>query len=300
MKFTKKHWIIAGIACLILAGGSAALVAHHQAQVKAEKTAQEAKRTYDKLLASAKETTEKAETFKAETDVKTAQEAIKKLKAKDQKNLSTRVETVGKNWSLYHQADKAVSAAEKSKTDKTIKTAQDLVNTLKDEMTKSKKAELQKRLDKVKADLKAKKAKEDAKAKAQTEQVQADHSAQPANNTQEAQAETPATGTGSEYSQSPTPATPSYIAPATGGGAVVPAQPSANTGNSAPNNGASSNANGGNLTPPAQSFTGWVRRNGAVIWSQGGFSSLAEAGRAAAQWANAHMDFDGEWSSGAY
>ena len=293
MKFTKKHWIIAGIACLILAGGSAALVAHHQAQVKAEKTAQEAKRTYDKLLASAKETTEKAETFKAETDVKTAQEAIKKLKAKDQKNLSTRVETVGKNWSLYHQADKAVSAAEKSKTDKTIKTAQDLVNTLKDEMTKSKKAELQKRLDKVKADLKAKKAKEDAKSKAQTEQVQADHSAQPANNTQEAQAETPATGTGSEYSQSQTPATPSYTAPATGGGggAVAPAQPSANTGNPAPNNGASSNTSGGSLTPPAQSFTGWVRNeDGQIIWSQDGFSSLAEAGRAAARWANTNWE----------
>lgn len=300
MKFTKKHWIIAGIACLILAGGSAGLVVHHQAQVKAEKTAQEAKRTYDKLLASAKEATEKAETFKAETDVKAAQEAIKKLDKKDQKSLNTRVEKVRKNWDFFHQADKAVSAAEKAKTDQTIKTAQDAVNTLKDAMTKSKKAELQKRLDKVKTELKVKKAKEESKAKAQEAQDQADHSAQPANNTQAAQAETPATGTGSEYSQSPTPATPSYTAPATGGGAVVPAQPSANTGNSAPNNGASSNASGGNLTPPAQSFTGWVRRNGAVIWSQGGFSSLAEAGRAAAQWANAHMDFDGEWSSGAY
>ena len=299
MKFTKKYWIIAGIACLILAGGSAGLVAHHQAQVKAEKTAQEAKRTYDKLLASAKKATEKAETFKVEEDVKIAKEAIKKLKEKDQKDFSTRVEKVRKNWDFFHQVDKAVSAAEKAKTDQTIKTAQDAVNTLKDAMTKSKKAELQNRLDKVKADLKAKKAKEDAKAKAQTAQAQADHSAQTANNTQAAQAEAPATGT--EYSQSQTPATPSYTAPATGG-AVSPAQPSPNTGSPSSNHGTSSNASGGSLIPsPAQSFTGWVRnRAGQIVWSQNGFSSLAEAGRAAAQWANAQSDPEVGWSSGAY
>ncbi|WP_251713340.1 serine protease [Lactococcus ileimucosae] len=293
MKFTKKHWIIAGIACLILAGGSAGLVAHHQAQVKAEKTAQEAKRTYDKLLASAKEATEKAETFKAETDVKAAQEAIKKLDKKDQKSLNTRVEKVRKNWDFFHQADKAVSAAEKAKTDQTIKTAQDAVNTLKDAMTKSKKAELQKRLDKVKTELKVKKAKEESKAKAQEAQDQADHSAQPANNTQEAQAEVPATGISPEYgqySQAQAPATPSYTAPATGG-AVAPAQPNPNTGSSSSNHGTSSNGSGGSLTPPAQSFTGWVRNeDGQIIWSQGGFSSLAEAGRAAAQWANTNWE----------
>ena len=209
MKFTKKHWIIAAIACLILAGGSAGLVAHHQAQVKAEKTAQEAKRTYDKLVASAKEATEKAESFKAETDVKTAQAAIEKLDKKDQKALNTRVEKVRKNWAFFHQADKAVSAAEKAKTDQAIKTAQDVVNTLKDAMTKSKKAELQKRLDKVKAEIKSKKAKEEAKAKTQAAQEQADSSAQPANNTQTAQAETPSSGTSPENGQySQAPATP--------------------------------------------------------------------------------------------
>lgn len=289
MKFTKKHWIIAAIACLILAGGSAGLVAHHQAQVKAEKTAQEAKRTYDKLVASAKKATEKAETFKAEEDVKTAQAAIEKLDKKDQKALNTRVEKVRKNWAFFHQADKAVSAAEKAKTDQAIKTAQDVVNALKDAMTKSKKAELQKRLDKVKAEIKSKKAKEEAKAKAQEAQTQADHSAQPANDTQAAQAETPATGT--EYSQAQAPATPSYTAPATGGSAVAPVQPNPNTGSPSSNHGTSSNASGGSLTPPAQSFTGWVRNeDGQIIWSQGGFSSLAEAGRAAAQWANTNWE----------
>ncbi|WP_285122032.1 hypothetical protein [Lactococcus petauri] len=73
--------------------------------------------------------------------------------------------------------------------------------------------------------------------------------------------------------------------PSTGGG----------NGNTGGNNG------GGTVTPPpAETFTGWVRRNGVIVWSQGGFSSLSEAGRAAAAWANAHMDFDGDWSSGAY
>ncbi|MEY8457572.1 serine protease [Lactococcus ileimucosae] len=276
MKFTKKYWIVAGIACLILAGGSASLVAHHQAQVKAEKTAQEAKRTYDKLLSSAKHETEKAETFKVEEDVKIAKEAIKKLKEKDQKDFSTRVEKVRKNWNLYHQADKAVSVAEKSKTEQTVKTAQETLNTLKDEMTKSKKAELQKRLDKVKAELKAKKAKEEAQAKAQREQSQTEASVHAKDKTPDpsAQAEAPATGTGSEYSQAQAPATPSYTAPAAGGGggAVVPTQPSANTGNPAYNSGGGANAN---PNVSIEEGNKWIEESNAQV---GGFES-ANGGR---------------------
>ncbi|WP_251713414.1 serine protease [Lactococcus ileimucosae] len=246
MKFTKKHWIIAAITCLTLAGGSAVLVANHQAQVQADKIAQEEKAAYDKLIKAAQEATEKAETFKAEADVKTAQDAIKKLKEKNQKDLNSRIEKVRKNWDLYHQADKSVSAAEKSKTDATVKTAQNSVNKLKDAMTKSKKADLQKRLDKIKAEIKSKKDKEQARAKAQTEQAQSEAAVQTSDNTQvpASQAGVPTTGTTPDYgSYSQAAATPSYTAPASGGGAVVPAQPSPSTGNPAYNSGAGLNAN---------------------------------------------------------
>lgn len=58
---------------------------------------------------------------------------------------------------------------------------------------------------------------------------------------------------------------------------------------------------GGSVTPPpTETFTGWVKRNGVVVWSQGGFSTLAEAGRAAAIWMNENADFEGDYLSGAY
>ena len=60
-------------------------------------------------------------------------------------------------------------------------------------------------------------------------------------------------------------------------------------------------SNGGGTTPPpVETFTGWVKRNGVVVWSQGGFKTLQEAGRAAAIWMNENADFDGDYSSGAY
>jgi|GEM_PF-2950908 len=46
-------------------------------------------------------------------------------------------------------------------------------------------------------------------------------------------------------------------------------------------------------------YTGWVRnKGGKIIWQKGGFKSLDEAGRAAAQWGNEHP-FEA-WSYGAY
>ncbi len=57
---------------------------------------------------------------------------------------------------------------------------------------------------------------------------------------------------------------------------------------------------GGNVTPPTETFTGWVKRNGVIVWLQGGFKTLEEAGIVAIHWMNANADFDGEYSSGAY
>ncbi len=331
MKFTKKQWIIGSVVALVLAGGGTALVVNHQAQVRANKIAQEEKAAYDKLVKAAQEATKKAESFKSEADVKSAQDAIKKLEEKDKDALIVRVEKVRQSWDLVNKADKNVVNAEKAKTDATVKTAQTAINQLKEEMTKAKKTALQKRLDKVKAEIKAKKEKAAAEKKAQEKTAQQKVQAAAQNNTAQAssgdagvaQAETPASNGGSAYSgyaQAPSSAstqnTSGYVASTPSGGNVqTPVQP--NTGSTAqpstggnagvtPPTGGTPSSNGGNTSTPAPAptpavtYTGWVRNKaGQIVWSQGGFSSLVEAARAAADWLNANAT-SGGWSSGAY
>ncbi|CEF52336.1 serine protease (plasmid) [Lactococcus garvieae] len=257
MKITKKQWIVGGAVALVLAGGGTGIVVNNQAQAQAEKTAQEAKTAHDNLIKEAKKATEKAETFKAEADVKSAQDAIKKLDEKDKTSLISRVEKVRQNWDLVNKADKAVTNAEKVQNDANVKTAQTSIDKIKDNMAKSKKADLQKRLDKVKTAVKNNKdrakakAAEEAKSKANAEQQKAqaaqeqaqaqnDTQAQAAdvNNAVAPQAEAPASGGAvdyGQYAQAPAQNAPSYNAPApsapsTGGNAIAPTNPPAHNG----------------------------------------------------------------------
>ncbi|WP_285023716.1 serine protease [Lactococcus garvieae] len=323
MKITKKQWIVGGAVALVLAGGGAGIVANNQAQAQAEKTTQEAKTAHDNLIKEAKKATEKAETFKAEADVKSAQDAIKKLDEKDKTALITRVEKVHQNWDLVNKADKAVANAEKVQNDANVKTAQSAIDKIKAEMAKSKKDALQKRLDKVKTAVKNNKdrakakAAEEAKSKANAEQQKAQAAQEQAKTQNEAQAtdvnngsapqtEAPVSGGSVDYGQDVQAPVQNEVGnntstpnpPSTDGGNTV--TPPTGGGNSGGNSNTGGNNGGGTVTPPAETFTGWVRRNGVIVWSQGGFSSLAEAGRAAAIWMNANADFDGDYSSGAY
>jgi colicin import membrane protein len=314
MKITKKQWIVGGAVALVLAGGGTGIVVNNQAQAQAEKTAQEAKTAHDNLIKAAKTATEKAETFKAEADVKSAQDAIKKLDEKDKTSLISRVEKVRQNWDLVNKADKAVTNAEKVQNDANVKTAQTSIDKIKDNMAKSKKADLQKRLDKVKTAVKNNKdrakakAAEEAKSKANAEQqkVQAaqeqaktknEAQAQVAdvNNAAAPQAEAPASGGTVDYGQDVQAPVQNEV----GNNTSTPNPPSTGGGNTVtpPTGG---NNGGGTVTPPpAETFTGWVKdREGNIIWSQGGFSTLEEAARAAAQWGNAHPWES--WSTGAY
>ena len=289
MKFTKKQWIIGSIVALVLAGGGTALVVNHQAQVRADKIAQEEKAAYDKLVKAAQEATKKAETFKAEADVKAAQGAIQKLEEKDKTALNARVEKVRQNWDLVNKAEKNVVNAEKAKTDATVKTAQTAIDQLKEEMTKAKKTALQKRLDKVKAAIKAKKDKATAEKKAQEAAAQqkaqeAQTAAQNNTQTQAAdvnnatapQAETPASNGGAAYSgYAPAPAqnNSGYVASApSGGSAQAPAQPQQSTGNPAYNSGSWANANS---HKPMEEIDKWAENANA---HPGGFES-ANGGR---------------------
>ncbi|WP_341485211.1 serine protease (plasmid) [Lactococcus garvieae] len=268
MKITKKQLIVGGAVALVLAGGGAGIVANNQAQAQAEKTAQEAKTAHDNLIKAAKDATEKAETFKAEVDVKSAQDAIKKLDEKDKTALISRVEKVRQNWDLVNKADKAVVNAEKVQNDANVKTAQSAIDKIKDNLAKSKKADLQKRLDKVKTAVKNNKdrakakAAEEEKSKANAEQQKAQDAQEQAKTQNESQTQAADVNNGAapqgdtsvsggavdygQYAQAPAQNAPSYNPPATGGnggGAVAPSTPSGNTGNSDYNNGGGANAN---------------------------------------------------------
>ncbi len=332
MKLTKKQIIVGGVVAVLLVGSVTAGVVHNN-NVQAEKIAQQAKDEHDKLLQSVKEKTSQAETYKSENDVKTAQGVIKQLDDKEKSDYVNRIEKVQKNWKLLNEANKNVANAEKIQNDNNVKTAQKAIDNLKDEKIKSKKTALQTRLDKVKTSIKnTKKQKQMTSQKGlnkEKEEVakKADNSSQSvsANNSEVNQAQvesqtvtdpapTDNGGVSNNNAYQPAPQTPQAPVgggntgsgnasnpnpPSTGGGNTV--TPPTGGGNSGGNGNTGGNNGGGTVTPPpAETFTGWVRnKEGQMVWSQGGFSSLAEAVRAAADWLNANAT-SGGWSSGAY
>jgi len=329
MKLTKKQIIVGGVVAVLLAGGATASVVHNN-NVQAEKVAQQAKEAHDKLIQGVKEKTTQAETYKSENDVKIAQDAIKQLDDKEKSDYTTRIEKVQKNWKLVKEADKNVANAEKIQNDNNVKTAQKAIDNLKDEKIKSKKTALQKRLDKVKASIKntkkqkqmtsqkgLNKEKEEVAKKVDNsnQSVSASNSeanqAQVESQTVAAPAPVDNGGASTNNAYQPTPQAPvgggnsgsgntsNPNPPSTGGGNTV--TPPTGGGNSGGNGNTGGNNGGGTVTlPPAETFTGWVRnKEGQIVWSQGGFSSLAEAGRAAADWLNANAT-SGGWSAGAY
>lgn len=332
MKITKKQWIVGGAVALVLAGGGTGIVVNNQAQAQAEKTAQEAKTAHDNLIKAAKTATEKAETFKAEADVKSAQDAIKKLDEKDKTSLISRVEKVRQNWDLVNKADKAVVNAEKVQNDANVKTAQTAIDKIKAEIAKSKKTALQKRLDKVKTNLKLKKdkaqsqkAEEARKAAAAQKAVthtsnsdkispSEDTQAQVETPTQAAPAPTDNGGASTNNAYQPTPQAPVSGGNSGSGNTATPNPPSTGGGNTVTpptgggsgNSGGNSGNGGGTTPPPVTTYTGWVRRgNGQIIWTSGGYKTLREAAQAAASWLNSQdipslWDGDNAPTSGAY
>ncbi|WP_338999473.1 hypothetical protein VNN37_06445 [Lactococcus garvieae] len=332
MKLTKKQIIVGGVVAVLLAGGATASVVHNN-NVQAEKVAQQAKEAHDKLIQSGKEKTSQAETYKSENDVKIAQDAIKQLDDKEKSDYTTRIENVQKNWKLVKEADKNVANAEKIQNDNNVKTAQKAIDNLKDEKIKSKKTALQKRLDKVKTSIKntkkqkqmtsqkgLNKEKEEVAKKVDNSNQSVSTSNSEANQAQvESQTVADPTpvdngGASTNNAYQPTPQAPQAPVgggnsgsgntsnpnpPSTGGGNTV--TPPTGGGNSGGNGNTGGNNGGGTVTPPpAETFTGWVRnKEGQIVWQQGGFSSLAEAVRAAADWLNANAT-SGGWSSGAY
>ena len=339
MKLTKKQILMSSGLAFLLVGGAVSGVLYNQ-HVQAEKAKQvqeekkqaleNAKQAEKKLIKEAQATLLNAQKAPSTNNLELAQKAISKLKDEQAvKQLTKELEGIKTRVKLEEKAKKAVSDYQKDawNADK-LKKAQAAVSKLTSSYSKALKAKLEKDVatSKAQAD-KAKKAEEAKKAeltqKAKEAKIaqasaQSDTQTQAAdiNNAAAPQVENSASNDGAAYNSytqgTPAPAqnNSGYVASTPSGGNVqTPAQP--NAGNTSQPSagvnrpaGGTSNNNGGSTstsTPaPAVTYTGWVRRNGVIVWSQGGFATLAEAGRAAAIWMNTNADFDGNYSSGAY
>lgn len=246
MKVTKKQWIIGASVAAVLAAGGTGVVVNNQAHARAEKIEQQEKSAYTALTNKAKKAVENAEAFTTQKDVDTAHEAVKKLKKEDQKDLNARIEKVSRNWTTVKEASNKIAMAEKSNTKVLIEGAQKVIDTLKDPMTKTKKADLQKRLDVVKKKLKEKedKAKADKVAKAKEAEIKAASAAEAAksNNTLEVNPNVGNTATSQANGSTQVQGNevPTYQGDGyTGGGTATPSTPAPAPG-----------GNAGSSTPP--------------------------------------------------
>lgn len=328
MKFTKKQAIISGGLALLLVGGAVSGVLYNQ-HVQAEKAKQvqqekkealeNAKRAEEELIKEAKEALLNAQKTPSKNNLEVAKKAISNLKDEQVvKELTKELEGIKIRVKLETAAKKAVVEYQKDawNADK-LKKAQTAVSKLTSNYSKALKTKLEKDIatskaqaDKAKKAEEAKKAETAKKAKAAQEPAQSAASAEEQAGTPQTSTSNNGQGVSSQYVQSPAPAqnNSSYVAPTpSGGSGQSPAQPNAgsasqpnvggNVGGNRPTGGTSNN----NSTPapaptPAVTYTGWVRNEeGQIIWSQGGFKTLDEASRAAAQWANAHV-----WESESY
>lgn len=301
--WNKKQKMITGVilALLIIGGGTTGMIVHNNS-VKAEQAKMEkekAQKDYNELKNQAKKAVELAEMFKLETDVTKADEAIKRLKLDDQKPLLEQTKLLSNLWKQLNEATAKVVTAEKSKKDTDVTIAQKSVDSLKDKKQANQKTALQKRLDLVKSAIQKVKDETDKKAKIPSLQVpqktnSSDTLSNPDSNTNNnltnnapqppvnqglnsgSGNSSDSNGTNTGNTQTPqvptTPTTPPQS----------PTQPT---------------------TPPqkpATTYTGWVRNKaGALVWSQGGFSSLDEAQIAAINWANS-QDPEIGYRAGAY
>lgn len=333
MKLSKKQVVVGGVVALLIASVGAGVV--HNQNVQAEKAKQvqqekdkkqaieNTKKVNEGLVKEAKSALLTAQKSPNANNLELAKKAISHVKDdKTAKQLTKELDGIKNRVKLETEAKKAVAEYQKDATnaDK-LKKAQTAVSKLTSNYSKTLKAKLTKDISTSKAQAdKAKKA-EEAQKSAQTAKA-VDNSNQTAKSNNSEANQTPADsqavtdpaptdngGVSNNNAYQSTPQTPQ--APVGGGNigsgnASNPNPPSTGGGNTITpptgggNSGGNSNTGGTVTPPPADTFTGWVRnKEGQIVWTQGGFSSLAEAGSAATAWCNANAT-SGGWSSGAY
>ncbi len=333
MKLNKKQTIVGvSLAILLLGGAAGATYSHNVKAEKAKQVQQEkekkqaienAKQADKELLIKAKASLAEAQKNPSANNLELAKKAISQVKDdKAAQQLTKELDGIKNRVKLETEAKKAVADYQKDATnaDK-LKKAQTAVSKLTSDYSKTLKAKLTKDIaaSKAQAD-KAKKAEAAKVVSSDVKSVDNSNKTTKSNNSEvnQSQAENSvvtdpapvnngAATNDNVNAYQPTPQTPQ--APSGGGNSGSgntsnPNPPSTGGGNTVtpPTGGGNSGNNGGGTVtpPPAETFTGWVRnKEGQIVWSQGGFSSLAEAGRAAADWLNANAT-SGGWSAGAY
>ena len=331
MKLSKKQVVVGGVVALLIASVGAGVV--HNQNVQAEKAKQvqqekdkkqaieNTKKVNEGLVKEAKSALLTAQKSPTANNLELAKKAISQVKDdKAAQQLTKELDGIKNRVKLETEAKKAVAEYQKDATnaDK-LKKAQTAVSKLTSDYSKTLKAKLTKDISTSKAQAdKAKKA-EEAKKSAQTAKA-VDNSNQTAksNNSEANQTQAdsqvvtdPApTDNGSVSNTNayqPAPQAPVGGGNTGSGNASNPNPPSTGGGNAVTpptgggNSGGNGNNGGGTVTPPpVETFTGWVRnKEGQIVWSQGGFKTLDEAGIAAIHWMNANAT-SGGWSSGAY
>ncbi|CEF50968.1 hypothetical protein I6H59_03730 [Lactococcus garvieae] len=333
MKLNKKQTIVGvSLAILLLGGAAGATYSHNVKAEKAKQVQQEkekkqaienAKQADKELLIKAKASLAEAQKNPSANNLELAKKAISQVKDdKAAQQLTKELDGIKNRVKLETEAKKAVADYQKDATnaDK-LKKAQTAVSKLTSDYSKTLKAKLTKDIAASKAQTdKAKKAEAAKVVSSDVKSVDNSNKTTKSNNSEvnQSQAENSvvtdpapvnngAATNDNVNAYQPTPQTPQ--APSGGGNSGSgntsnPNPPSTGGGNTVtpPTGGGNSGNNGGGTVtpPPAETFTGWVRnKEGQIVWSQGGFSSLAEAGRAAADWLNANAT-SGGWSAGAY
>ena len=170
VKLGKKEIIGLSIAAVLLFGGGTAYAAHNK-QVQARKIEEQRlqeKEDYKNLTVDVNESIQKAYDTRDAKDIKLAEEVIKKLKESDQTTPREKLVKLQTYLDLIKKTDQLIAIAEKSKKDSDIQAAQNSINEEKDEYLKKDKEAHQKRLDKLKQDIKEQKDKE-SKEKAEKE-----------------------------------------------------------------------------------------------------------------------------------
>lgn len=330
MKLNKKQTIVGvSLAILLLGGAAGATYSHNVRAEKAKQVQQEkekkqaienAKQADKELLIKAKASLAEAQKSPSANNLELAKKAISHVKdEKTVKQLTKELDSIKNRVKLETEAKKAVADYQKDATnaDK-LKKAQTAVSKLTSNYSKNLKTKLNKDISTSKAQADKVKKAEEAKQATPATKV-ADNSNQTAKSNQSETNQAPAESqavtdlapanngvVSNENSNAYQPATQTPQAPAGGnGGTPTPSAPSTGGGNTAtpPTGGGNSGGNngGGTVTPPpAETFTAWVRnKEGQIVWTQGGFKTLDEAGIAAIHWMNANAT-GGGWSSGAY
>jgi len=310
-KLTKKQLLATGVVIALGVGGGSALYANHAnnihkqklMQVQAETKAHDEKLKKEKL---AKEKQELQEQIKSidnvmaiaiknptESSIKTATEAVSKLKDKSKKSAyENTLKTLNQRLALINKARSSVKDYQEHATnaDKQ-KEAQNAINALTDKNDSDVKAELQKMFDESN-----RQAQEASKTSSKEQQVSSNNNSQskqenePTTANSEQQNVTASQGNTASNSNG---ATTSNNTPAYNGGGASSTNSGANSnqnnsnqnnsnsgnGSSNSNNGNSNNNNGNsNVTPPPTTtkYLGWVSVDGVIKYSQT-FSTAGEA-----------------------